>query len=75
GRYGSSYIEQTSYQKKQTANLTYNMTEKDMGGIMLTHVVNKWVRLVGEYDYVTNSWSDNASQHEHIGAAGMVVTY
>jgi hypothetical protein len=75
GRYGSSYIDQTSYQKKQATNLTYNMTEKDMAGVMLTHVVNKWVRLVGEYDYVTNSWADDASQHEHIGAAGIVVTY
>lgn len=74
-RYGSSYIEQTSYQKKQQDNLTYNMTEKDMFGAMLTHVVNKWVRVVGEYDYVTNNWADNASQNEHIGAAGIVVTY
>ena len=74
-RYGSSFIDQTSYQKQQQANLTYNMTEKDMFGAMVTHVFNKWVRVVGEYDYITNNWADNASQSEHVGAAGIVVTY
>jgi len=74
-RYGSSFIQQTSYQKKQQANMTYNMTEKDMFGAMISHSFNKWVRVVGEYDYVTNNWADGANQHENIGAAGIVITY
>jgi hypothetical protein len=74
-RYGSSYISQTSYQKKEQDNQIYNMTEKDLFGFQVSHVINKWVRVVGEYDYVTNTWSDGANQHEHIGAAGIVVTY
>ena len=74
-RYGSSYINQTSYEKKEQANRTYNMTEKDLLGLQVYHVFNKWVRVVAEYDYATNSWADGANQHEHIGATGVVVTY
>jgi len=78
-RYGASYVDQTAYEKAEgltsASTVTYTMTSKDMAGVQLRHEINKWVRVVGEYNYLTNNWSDGASQKEQIGAVGVVVTY
>lgn len=71
-RYGSSFIDETAYQKSSNG---IALTEKDLAGAQVYHMINKYFRVVGEYDYVTNQWADGASQHEHVAAIGVVATY
>jgi hypothetical protein len=75
-RYGSTYVDETDYQAKLRSNRTaIAMNSKDMAGLMVSHDINKYIKVVGEADYLTNNWTDNASQHETVVGAGVVVTY
>ncbi len=75
-RYGSSYQNETGFQEYQrNANIAYTLTQKDALGVQVYHQFNKYLRVVSEFDYVTNEWADNAKQHETITAAGVVVTF